>query len=169
MPTVYHVNEQNLVAKKRIKTEKLDVALRNAGFADRNVGLLKLDVQGAELLVLKGAPETLSRTAVVYTEVEFAPLYKNQPLFHDIDALLRASGFELIDFPLLKRYRQSNSSGHISEDRLLWGDALYFNARTEDSQKLSQAIVGALMGKYTISQSILDSLRQNPAVPRPGN
>lgn len=55
--------------------------------------LLKLDVQGAELDVLRGAGRILTSTLVVHTEVEFIPMYKDQPLFGDIDVLLRSHGF----------------------------------------------------------------------------
>jgi FkbM family methyltransferase len=55
--------------------------------------MLKLDVQGAELDVLEGAGRLLASTLVVHTEVEFIPMYKDQPLFGDIDVLLRSHGF----------------------------------------------------------------------------
>ena len=56
---------------------------------------LKLDVQGAELDVLEGAPALLGTVSVIHTEAEFVPLYKSQPLFGDIDRKLRDSGFQL--------------------------------------------------------------------------
>jgi FkbM family methyltransferase len=46
--------------------------------------LIKLDVQGYELEVLKGAPECLRAAKAVITEVSFINYYKGQCLFHDL-------------------------------------------------------------------------------------
>jgi len=50
------------------------------------VDFLKMDVQGAELDVIRGARKTLQSVTVIQTEVEYIPLYKNQPLFSDVDS-----------------------------------------------------------------------------------
>src|SRR6185503_5009621 len=59
------------------------------------VDALKLDVQGAALDVLAGAEERLSDVRVVETEVEFNPMYREQPLFADVDRFLRERDFVL--------------------------------------------------------------------------
>jgi len=51
--------------------------------------LLKLDVQGYELEVLRGAEIFLQRVESVYCEVSFAELYKGQPLADEIIAWLK--------------------------------------------------------------------------------
>lgn len=63
-----------------------------------DIDFLKLDVQGAELDVIKGASRLLESTLVVHTEVEFIPLYRNQPLFGDIDVALRSQNFLIHKF-----------------------------------------------------------------------
>jgi hypothetical protein len=55
--------------------------------------LLKIDVQGAELVVFRNGTARLANAVAVQTEVSFVPLYKNQPVFGDIDLALRALGF----------------------------------------------------------------------------
>ncbi len=55
--------------------------------------LLKLDVQGYEAAVLRGAAETLARVDYLLCELSFAELYAGQPLFDDLYALLADSGF----------------------------------------------------------------------------
>ncbi len=55
--------------------------------------LLKLDVQGYEREVVKGAAAFLQKVDAVVTEVAFVPQYHDQPLFDDIYTLLRAHGF----------------------------------------------------------------------------
>jgi FkbM family methyltransferase len=89
---------------------------------------LKVDVQGAELLVFEGAARLLDDVLVLQTEVEFVPLYKDQPLFADIDAHLRSKGFVL--HRLMQAGRtfkplifMNDLNATISQ--LLWGEAVY--------------------------------------------
>src|SRR3954468_3044251 len=59
------------------------------------VDLLKLDVQGAERLVLSGAADILNRVRVIYTEVFFEALYSGAWLFRETNEFLAAHGFKL--------------------------------------------------------------------------
>lgn len=60
-----------------------------------SIDFLKLDVQGAEVDCLRGATRLLRNCAVVYTEVNFVPMYKDMALFGDVDLLMRENGFLL--------------------------------------------------------------------------
>jgi FkbM family methyltransferase len=57
--------------------------------------LLKVDVQGYELHVLRGAIASLRHVDFVYVELSFLPLYTSQPLAHDVIAFLSQQGFAL--------------------------------------------------------------------------
>ena len=81
-----------------------------------NVDLLKIDTQGSECRVLQGSESILASVLWVITEVEFNPLYEDQPLFSDVDTELRRFGFELCGFEGM-RYRHN---------QLYWADAYYF-------------------------------------------
>ena len=59
------------------------------------VDLLKLDLQGAERLVLTGGAEVLDRVEVIYTEVFFEQLYAGAWLFWDTNEFLSHRGFKL--------------------------------------------------------------------------
>jgi FkbM family methyltransferase len=59
--------------------------------------LLKLDVQGAELEVLAGAPRTLSATEFVLAEVSFYQAFENGPQLADIVTYMKARGFAAYD------------------------------------------------------------------------
>jgi FkbM family methyltransferase len=76
-------------------TESLEVETRRLDDIKEisDIDFLKLDVQGAELDVINGASRLLKDTLVVHTEVEFIPLYRNQPLFGDVDVALRSHNF----------------------------------------------------------------------------
>lgn len=55
--------------------------------------LLKIDVQGFELEVLRGAQSLLDRFAHVYVEASFEALYEGQALAHEVVAFLEDAGF----------------------------------------------------------------------------
>ena len=59
------------------------------------VDLLKIDVQGAEHLVLDGAREVLQRVRAIWTEVSFRPLYEGSLTFEGISERCRSAGFML--------------------------------------------------------------------------
>jgi FkbM family methyltransferase len=88
---------------RRALTEAASVAVPlttlDAEFAAEKlpIGLLKLDVQGAELEVLRGARETLRRTYAVLTEMVSHRMYCGGCEYHEVDALLRSRGFRLVD------------------------------------------------------------------------
>jgi FkbM family methyltransferase len=60
-----------------------------------SVDLLKLDLQGAERLVLTGAVEVLDRVRVIYTEIFFEPLYESAWLFGELNEFLSGHDFKL--------------------------------------------------------------------------
>jgi FkbM family methyltransferase len=63
-------------------------------FKDRRIDVLWIDVQGAELLVLKGASETLTKCKAVFIEVSERPeLYEGGATKVQLDLYLRDFGF----------------------------------------------------------------------------
>jgi FkbM family methyltransferase len=82
-----------------VSTEEVEVArLDEVGGIPDLPGpvLLKLDVQGFEDAVLRGAPETLRGAGLLEVETSVRSLYDHQPLLTDILIELRSSGFDLI-------------------------------------------------------------------------
>jgi FkbM family methyltransferase len=113
-----------VVNVSEVETRRLDDIPETIG-----TDFLKLDVQGGEVLVLTGAEARLKDVLVIHTEVEFVPLYKDQPLFADIDSFLRSRGFAFHKLhgtagrtfkPLLLSDQPS-----ASLSQTLWGDAVY--------------------------------------------
>lgn len=110
-----------------IETTTLDIYCQQSGIEE--IDFLQVDVQGADLNVLRGASLLLSRSILaVQTEVEFSHLYVNQPLFADIDTYLRKYDFILFDLDHCSRYPRSRSPIYSKSrpGQLLWADAFYF-------------------------------------------
>jgi FkbM family methyltransferase len=114
------------------------------------VDLLKVDVQGADLDVLRGSPRLLKNCGVVLTEVEFIHLYKNQPLFADVDAYMRGQGFLLHCLGGLsgRAFKPIAPGGDVSAkvNQVLWSDATYVKdfmrfSELEPDQLLRIAII----------------------------
>ena len=113
-----------VLARRRVETRRLD-DVPECPSAD----LLCLDVQGAELDVLRQATKVLATAMVIEVETEFVPLYRDQPLFGDVQMFLREQGFvlhKLIDLcgrcfrPVVIN---ENTSSPLSQ--LLWADAVF--------------------------------------------
>lgn len=113
----------NLDHTTEIETTTLDTFCQAESINE--IDFLQIDVQGAELQVLEGAVQTLNRSVLaIQAEVEFSPLYKNQPLFADVDRFLRQQGFVLFD--LSKSQIARSPIWSINRPgQLLWGDAVY--------------------------------------------
>ncbi len=89
----------DVLQRSTIATQRLD-DIDDLGPLD----LLKIDVQGSELTIFRNGRETLSGAVAVHTEMSFVPLYRDQPLFGEVDAELRAQGFVLHTFAALKKW-----------------------------------------------------------------
>lgn len=113
------------VREETIQTMRLD-DVTDAHPAD----FIKLDVQGAELLVLEGAVDTMAEVLAVQTEVNFLPIYKGQALFADVDINLRGHGLSFHTMvgvgsrpyrPLIKDANPNRGFAQV-----IWSNALYF-------------------------------------------
>lgn len=93
----------------------------------RGTDYLKMDVQGAEKEVLDNAGEFLRDVLVVHVEVEFLPMYEGQPLFADIDGVLRRHGFVFHKFVSLhgRPFLAAPGGDQAPVSQMLWGDAVY--------------------------------------------
>lgn len=95
-----------------------------------DIDLLKMDLQGAEGEVVQTGEARLAQAVAVITEVRFHRIYKGEPVFGDLDAILRKAGFRLHKF----LFHKSIMMPHPYEDKvrrkamtsqLLDGDAVY--------------------------------------------
>lgn len=151
-----------VVATSSVRTVRLDDVAEARG-AD----YLKLDVQGGELMVLQGAIATLRDILVLHTEVEFAPVYKGQPLFADLDAFLRGQGFVLHKISGTKgaTFKVPGVDVELTGtvNQMIWGEAVY----VRDFMKLAGLPAAALLklavilhenyGSFDLAGVVLDA------------
>ena len=164
----FHVQRSELV-----ETTRLDDLGPELG-----MDFLKIDVQGAELDILRNATAKLGQTVVIESEVEFLPIYKDQPLFGDIQCFLREQGFvlhKLIDVAgrPLKPFRPPNPFRPISQ--LLWADAIFvrdfvrLDTYADDGLLKAAAVLDVVYGSYDLVALLLaehDRRRQGGLRPR---
>jgi FkbM family methyltransferase len=157
------VERFEIVKTLSIYTDTLDNQLNINSIID--IDFIKIDTQGHELPILKGAENALKNVVGIEVEVEFAPLYENQPLFPDVNEFIVKRGFELFD---LRRHFWKRAGiknhGPDRKGQLVFGDALYF--RTPENicsttgvteNKIIHAIcVYLAYGYFEIASSLYD-------------
>ena len=79
--------------------------------------LLKIDVQGYELEVLRGAEACLDRAQLLLLEVSYRRMYRNLPLAHDVIAHVGSRGFRICD---VCTYEGRPSDGELMQSDILF-------------------------------------------------
>ena len=101
-----------VVGKERIEVCTLDRWCVDNNVDANRIDIVKLDVQGAELRALEGASKVLESAKLVHLEVSFVPIYRDCPLFSEVDAFMTKRGFR-------------RHALYPSDQPHNWGDALY--------------------------------------------
>ncbi len=132
----------NFAIKKNIsvRTDTVDSVMRSGGIGA--VDFIKLDTQGTELEILKGARKTLNSALGLTTEFAFNPFYEKETTFTDIDRFLRPLGFSLFNLPTfryarneLSPYQGEKLPHHTETGQICWGEALYLRDAVDDIRK----------------------------------
>jgi FkbM family methyltransferase len=103
-PYVWYVEAQTHI------TTTVDNLLAENNIPHNVANMMNLDVQGAELLVLKGSTKVLENIKYIFTEVNEEYVYENCALITELDDFLGKLGFERV----LTRINNCK-----------WGDAFY--------------------------------------------
>src|SRR2546428_5734796 len=86
--------ESRYIGSERVPMRRLD-SLAPGYMRQDSISFLKVDNQGFEDRVLKGASGALDRITGLQLELSLVPLYEGQRLFDDLMGQVKASGFEL--------------------------------------------------------------------------
>jgi hypothetical protein len=84
-------------AVEEIIVRRMDDVLQEMGVRVDGQTMLKLDTQGYELEVLKGAVGAMHAVGVIQAEMSFQPLYGGQPLFDEVYSYITSQGFTVFD------------------------------------------------------------------------
>lgn len=151
------------VAEHRVSTTRLD-DIADLGVAD----FIKIDVQGAELAIFANATKVLDKTLLIQTEVNFVEYYKNQPMFSDVDAFLRAHGFQyhrIAGFgsrpflPLLNPDRRMHDfNQNIWADVLYVKDWMHIEEFSDEQLRKYAGLMHDILGSYDLAHLALAEL-----------
>lgn len=97
-----------------VHSKRMDSLLSENDININDYDFLNIDIQGAELLALKGFGDLLNNIKYIYTEINTNTLYEDCALVSEIDEYLSNYGFKRIE---------------TSMTEFEWGDALYINER----------------------------------------
>jgi len=96
LSTVSGALDLGMREKISCSVQTIDGLLTELGWNDELIDLLKIDVQGAELFVLRGAIQSLRNVGTVFCEVSFQPLYEGSAVFSEIYDFMYGQGFQLV-------------------------------------------------------------------------
>lgn len=106
---------------ERVSVETLDALFDDVCAGSRNI-YLKIDTQGYEDQVLRGAARSLEHIDTVQMELSLTPLYSGQVLFRDLCDDMYRRGFALVGL--------ENNFGSAETGRLLQVDGIFRRDRT---------------------------------------
>jgi FkbM family methyltransferase len=120
MADIHKVAYPYTAKNKSLKVKAItldDYVIKNQLKLDSKTILMKLDVQGAEKIVLNGCETTLDRVKCIFCEINFVETYKGCVLFPELNYMLENKGFSLVGI--------ENVSLSTVDGSYLQADAIY--------------------------------------------
>jgi FkbM family methyltransferase len=163
-------NEFGISGQCSMDTTTLDAVYQNLPPPD----FVKLDTQGSELDILRGAAAVLNTATLVECEVEFIPCYQGQPLFHQVFEFMLDHGFELLYLNRQIGQRKQIFNGPC-RGQVVFGDALFGKREDRmqayDTDRLVKSVLlllnyGHLDVAFHVTQKHPQILQELPSLAR---
>jgi len=106
----YYPTMSDVVDTIELTSVTLDTLIKRENINMNNFNTLMMDVQGAEIFVLKGFNENISNIDYIYTELNFDSMYEGCMLEPEFTQYLNGLGFNLVKY---------------FDTGFGWGDGLY--------------------------------------------
>jgi hypothetical protein len=119
----------------KLKTVRLDKFCQNKM---EGINFVNLDIQGAELMALRGMGNLLDNVDYIYLEVNLIHVYKGGTRLHQLDYFLGKKGFLRVEMKMTKAH---------------WGDAFYIKSpksQPQIRQNICQAVIAELQAEVKV-------------------
>jgi FkbM family methyltransferase len=136
---------------------------------------LKIDVQGGELAIFCNGKARLGNAIALQTEVSLVPLYRDQPVFGDIDLALRDLGFIPHMFAHINKRMilplHNAENPYMSLNQLLEADVVYVRDFTHPDRMSSEQlkhlaiIAHHCYASYDLAANCIHQLMARAALP----
>lgn len=137
--------------------------------------LLKIDIQGGELDVIRNGRQKLSQAVCIIPEVRFYRMYEDEPLWGKLDVELHEQGFVLHKLMFSKPTMVSNSQskrlkGKAFRSQLIDGDAVYIRNPeapgdwSDEQWKQLAMASAAVFASYDLTLHCLDRLAERGTI-----
>lgn len=120
--SLQHKVNDSLKKSKKIKVQTTTLeSWYNKNIPNETIDIIKIDTQGAEYKVLKGAEKFLSeKVKLISFEVQYINFYHNMEPFYEIFKLLYDNGFYINDFYAFSK---------LNESQLIESDVIFLNQK----------------------------------------
>lgn len=129
-------------------------------FADTDIHFLKIDTEGAELDVLKGAESKLGTTVLgVRAEVNFEEIYKGIPLFGEIHTFMQKNDFVLLNLDYdgrghhMSSFTMPSRYGYLIDSEAVWIKKVN-KVLSQEGDRLSHDVV--IMSMFLLHNNATD-------------
>ena len=153
----YKLTKWKTVCTEQICVRSIDNITPESRLLKSGIDLIKIDTQGSEYEILKGASNQLEKSVLAaVVEVSFFEIYDKQRTFEEIVSLMKFHGMSFYGFSALhtRSRKQIDKSKCLTRERYMQADAVFIrdplepNTHFDDPIALGKLIIIAILLEY---------------------